>query len=147
VRFFTLDWWRGTQTGDVGDPSAEYARRLDAIRDQLPVDLLAVQESNPLHDARLRQWVILPAAASAQLVLDSYSGDERFTLSYTGVERIKSTPDPSAGLAGPYGYEDLGYDEVDALASGAFEHRLLFSTGIELAVVFRGFEFDRERRA
>jgi hypothetical protein len=145
LRFFTLDWWRGIRRGDVGDPSAEYARHLDAIRDRLPADLLASQESIPLHDARLRHWIIAPAAASARLVLESYAGDERFNLSYSGVERMESTADPSAGLTGPYGYGDLGYDEVDILASGAFEHRLLFSTGIELAVVFREFGLNRER--
>lgn len=59
---------------------------------------------------------------------------------------MESTANPSAGLAGPFGYGDLGYDEVAILASGAFEHRLLFSTGIELAVVFREFELRRVRR-
>jgi hypothetical protein len=146
LRFFTFDWWCGNQTQHVGDPSADYARHLDAIRDRLPSQLLAVQESVHLHDARLRQLVVLPAAASARLVLESYSGDERFALTYTGVERMESTADPSTGLRGPHGYGDLGYDEVDALPSGAFEHRLLFSTGIELVLVFRGFELNRERR-
>jgi hypothetical protein len=36
---------------------------------------------------------------------------------------------------------------VEPLASGGFAHRLLFSTGIEFAVVFREFGLNRERRA
>ena len=100
-----------------------------------------------LHDARLRQLVVLPTGADTRLVLDSYAGDERFTLTYSGVERVESTADPGAGLGGPHGYGDLGYDEVDVLPSGAFEHRLLFSSGIELAVVFRRFALRRESRA
>jgi hypothetical protein len=144
VRFFTLDRWRGCQTGDAGDPGAGYARHLDSIRALLPADLLALQESISLHDARLRQLVVLPAEAGMRLVLDSYAGDERFTLTYSEVERVESTADPEAGLGGPQGYGDLGYDEVDVLPSGALEHRLLFSSGIELAVMFRGFALRRE---
>jgi hypothetical protein len=33
---------------------------------------------------------------------------------------------------------------VDVAPGGAFVHRLLFSSGIELAVEFDGFEFRRE---
>jgi hypothetical protein len=144
VRFFTLEWWCGCQTGGVGDPSADYVRHVAAIRARLPADLLALQESISLHDSRLRQLVVLPAAAAVRLVLDSHAGDERFTLVYSGVEQVESTADPEAGLGGPHGYGDLGYDEVDVLPSGAFEHRLLFSSGIELSLVFRGFELQRE---
>ena len=147
MRFFTLEWWGGFQTGNAGDPSADYGRLLNAIRGQLPPDLLALQETISLHDSRIREFVMLPAAASLRLTLDSYAGDEKFTLTYTGVERLESTADPGTGLNGPHGYGDLGYDEADVLASGAFEHRLLFSTGIELAVVFRGFELQRQKTA
>jgi hypothetical protein len=51
------------------------------------------------------------------------------------------------GWGSPAGYGDLGYWEVDALSGGAFEHRLLFSTGIELAVVFRGSRLQRANHA
>ena len=46
------------------------------------------------------------------------------------------TSDPSVGLGGPHGFGDLGYDEIDVGEDGPFEHRLLFSSGIELAVRF-----------
>ena len=147
MRFFTLDWWRGCQTGPAGDPGADYAVHLDTIRDRLPTDLLALQTSISLHDARLRELVVLAAAASARLVLDSYGGDERYILTYSGVERMESTADPEAGLGGPHGFGDLGYDEADVLPSGAFEHRMLFSSGIELTLGFRGFKLQRESRA
>lgn len=81
------------------------------------------------------------------LVLDSHTGDERFTLTYAGVERFESSADPAVGLRGPAGYGDLGCRESDALPSGAFEHRLLFSTGVEMAIVFRSFRLRRERPA
>ena len=81
------------------------------------------------------------------LGLDTYSGDERLTLTYIGVERFEYAADPDIGLGDPAGYGDLGYCEVDALPNGAFEHRLLFSTGIELAVVFREFRLRRAKHA
>ena len=55
MRFFTMAWWCGVQTGDGGDPSAAYAAHMAAIRDQLPPDLLATEESVSLHDTRLRE--------------------------------------------------------------------------------------------
>lgn len=145
MKFFTMAWWCGCQTGDAGDPSAAYAAHLAAVRDRLPPDLLATEESVSLHDARLRELRL--ADGTLVLGLDSYAGDERLTLTYTGVERFESAADPAVGLGGPAGYGDLGYCEVDALPGGAFEHRLLFSTGIELAVVFRGFRLQRAAHA
>src|SRR5262245_24988929 len=142
-----MAWWCGCQTGEAGNPSAAYAGYLAAIRDRLPPDLLATEESVSLHDTRLRELRLLPAEGTLSLGLDSYAGDERLTLTYTGVERFESTADPEVGLGGPDGYGDLGYCEVDELSGGTFEHRLLFSTGIELVVVFRGFRLQRAKHA
>ena len=64
--------------------------------------------------------------------------DCRIQLTYRGVERLVSTADPATGLPGPHGYGDLGYDELDAVGPGVFEHRMLFSTGIELPIRFSG---------
>ncbi len=141
MRFFTMNWWCGVQQGD-DDPRAAYATHLAAIRDRLPPDLLAIQESVSLHDTRLRELRLLVGEGSLVLALESYAGDERFTLVYDGVERFESWADPEVGLQGPAGYGDLGYDEVAVLPGGAFEHRLLFSTGIELVVVFRAFRLQ-----
>jgi hypothetical protein len=143
MRFFTMDWWCGLQAGERSDPAGQYAAHLDSVRDRLPPDLLATEEAVSLHDARLRELRLVPAERTLTLGLDSHGGDERLTLTYAGVERFDSTADPAVGLPGPAGYGDLGYGEVDALPGGAFEHRLLFSTGIELAVVFRGFRLLR----
>ena len=143
MRFFTMAWWCGSQTGDAGSPWAAYAAHVASVRDRLPPDLLILEESVSLHDARLRELRVMFAQGTVSLGLDSDGGGERLTLIYSGVERLQSTADPEVGLGGPAGYGDLGYGEVDALPGGAFEHRLLFSTGIELAVVFRGFRLQR----
>jgi hypothetical protein len=140
VRYFTLAWWL---TPDES-AAAEYARHLSAIRDRLPPDLLATQESVSLHDSRLRELAVSPVAATARLVLESHRGDERLILSYSGVEAFESAANPDVGLRGPHGYGDFGYDEVDVLPGGSFEHRMLFSSGIELRVVFAGLQLRRE---
>ncbi len=147
MRFFTMAWWVGSQTGAARDVCAEYAAHLGAIRSHLPPDLLATAESVSLHDMRLRELRLRIAEATLALGLDSDTGEGRLTLTYSGVEQFESSADPEVGLPGPAGYGDLGYAEVAALPDGAFEHRLLFSSGIELVVVFRGFKLQRAQRA
>jgi hypothetical protein len=147
VRFFTMAWWCGCQTGGTTEPWAEYEKHLALVRDRLPVELLATQESFSLHDTRLRGLKLLPAEGTLMLTIDGYAGDERLTLIYTQVELFESTADPETGLGGSAGYGDLGYCEVDVLPGGVFEHRLLFSTGIELNVVFHGFRLQRATQA
>jgi hypothetical protein len=142
VRFFTASWWCGAQNDKNGDPTAGYATHLETIRDRLSPDLLATEESISLHDTRLRDLRLRIPESTLSLILDSYAGDEQFYLLYSGVERFESVADPEIGLGGPFGYGDLGYCEVDILPCGAFEHRLLFSSGIELVVVFRGFRLQ-----
>lgn len=142
-----MAWWCGVQVGQSGSPAADYAAHLATIRERLPPDLLTTEESVSLHDCRLRELRLLTAEGSLSLGLDSYAADERFTLVYTGVERFESSADPNVGLGSPAGYGDLGYCEVGILPSCAFEHRLLFSTGIELVVVFRGFTLVRASSA
>jgi hypothetical protein len=142
MRYFTLAWWCGE--GERGGPRFEYELHLEFIRDRLPPDLLATQQTVSLHDARLRTLVVAPSVATVRLTLESHDGNEQFTLSYSGVELFESAADPAVGLRGPHGYGDFGYDEVDVLPNGTFEHRMLFSSGIELRVVFVGFELRRE---
>jgi hypothetical protein len=141
MRFFTMAWWGGDHQGD--DPIAAYAAHLAAIHDRLPPDLIATQESVSLHDTRLREMQLLLNDRSLRVALESHAGDKRLTLLYSGVNRFDSFAAPDVYLGGPGGYGDLGYCEVDVLPDGSFEHRLLFSTGIELVVEFRGFQFLR----
>ena len=141
-----MAWWSGRVPDNVSDPIEGYAATLALIRDRLPPDLHATTESVSLHDTRLRELRVSVPEGVVTLELDSYSGDERFKLTYSGVERFESLADPAVGLGGPAGYGDLGYCEVAELPGGLLEHRLLFSTGIELVVTFRGFQLDRGKR-
>ena len=138
-----MDSWRGVQGLEHEyDPIPDFRAHLATIRDRLPVDLLALQESVSLHDANVREINFNTDSKQLEFRLDGDDGKgglRHFSLRYEGVVSFQSTADPDIGLPGPHGYGDLGYDEADVTDEGYFEHRLLFSTGIEFRVVFRGF--------
>jgi hypothetical protein len=149
MQFFTLDWWFGLQGGarefDNEDPMPRFREHLDAIRERLPRALLELHETVSLHDANLRILVYASQDNALTLVFDGYDGNggfRRLTLRYSDVASFKSTDDPGRGLSGPPGYGDLGYDEPDIMPDGRIVHRLLFSSGIEMQVIFRELELS-----
>ena len=105
-----------------------------------------------LHDACLRSLSGDYTGASIILNLDGAGYDEstksyfhrHFELRYDGVQSVRSDADPEKGLPGPHGYGDLGYDEIDVIERGLFEHRMLFSTGITLFIRHREFQLRFE---
>lgn len=144
MQFFTLAWWGGTQP-DADPPYADqdpfeaYCRYLDTIADRLPRGLLDLV-TFPLHDARLRTLRLAPATRTLLIELENAydeTGVHRFCLRYDAVSALESTADPAVGLAGPHGYGDLGYTELDLSPDGEAVHRLLFSSGIELQITCR----------
>ena len=144
MKYFTLAWW-ADGTDDTGTEIQEYHRYLDSVRDSLPADLRRLSEDIGLHDARLRRLHF--AHGALELSLDGFGFDEQsrayfdrqLRLTYGGVSTLGSTADPKTGLGGPHGYGDLGYDEMEVIGAGVFEHRMLFSSGIELHVRFASF--------
>jgi hypothetical protein len=125
------------------DPAESYRTYLATIRDRLPADLLALQESVSLHDGRLREFEHSPSTGTLRMLIDGDDGNgglRRFTLRYRGVSFFRSFAEADEGLPGPHGYGDLGYDEADVAESGELVHRILFSSGIEFVVQFTGFE-------
>ncbi len=147
MRFFTMSWWSGAGEEVDPDPVADYQVYLAGIADRLPPDLRAVEESISLHDSRL--LAIRLNIAESNLILDliNHAGDAGLTLRYAGVEHFASTADPAVGLRGPAGFGDLGYTEVALRPGEIYEHRLLFSSGIELIVACRGFHFQQQQIA
>lgn len=140
MKFFTPAWW-GMQEGDLdNDPAEAYHRYLTTIRDRLPAGLLALQESVSLHDGRLRVLELSISNATLLMLVDDYAGLRKFSLLYRGVSAFRSIADPAVGLRGPWGYGDWGYNEADITESGEFQHRILFSSGIEFNVQFSGFD-------
>ena len=81
MRFFTMAWWGGDDPEDGTDIAfADYAAHLAAIRDHLPPDLRATQESVSLHDCRLRVLTLDLGKQSLVLAMENYDADERLTL-------------------------------------------------------------------
>jgi hypothetical protein len=75
-------------------------------------------------------------------VEDKRIGLQDFRLTYHGVLSFQSNSNPDKGFAGSAGYGDLAFDEFEVLQEGLFEHRMIFSTGIEIAVQFKGFSYQ-----
>ena len=149
MRFFTMKWWHGVQEGLAENPHNDYFDHLNVLRERVSPDRLPVLEALlalALHDDNLRHLRLDAAAATLHISLENrYREEESCTLAYCGVEHFASESDQLGFSAGSYG--DLGYDEVDLLPTGAFVHRMLFSSGIELVVVFRRFELLRSNTA
>lgn len=103
-----------------------------------------------LHDARLRNLEVDVAARRLDIGLDGFhyglDGNEvcrrSISLSYLKLQWMRTTNDPSQSLGGPDGYGDLGYDEIELMPDGSLEHRLIFSSGIEVQVRFGEFQFS-----
>ncbi|PQO27113.1 DUF4085 family protein [Blastopirellula marina] len=143
MKYFTLKWWMGLQEGRGVDPIEDFQEHVTSIQDALPQDFRELLESVSLHDAHLRRMEYDAAAQALEMQLDGCSeqGQRRkITLRYLQVESFLSTAHPKLGLPGPFGYGDLGYDEPYVLAGGRFEHRILFSSGIELRIRFGDFQ-------
>lgn len=145
MKFFTLDWWCGLQRLEDYDPLPQYQKHLSSIRHRIPKRLLSLQETISLHDAKLRSLDYSNYHNTLTLQLDGddgAGGSRQFTIRYIEIVSYKTIADPERGLRGPHGFGDLGFDEADVTTDGDFEHRLLFSTGIEMQIVFRDFELN-----
>ena len=139
MQFFTMDWWREVQSGATSNPSDAYERHLASLR-PFPDAVAAIDRVPSLHDARLTR--LEQVRDSIVVALDRWGekgGRIPTELRYGGVERFAVSTDPDGGLSGPNGFGDLGYYEFDCAAPGLYEHRVLFSSGIELCIQFRAF--------
>jgi hypothetical protein len=144
MRFFTMDWWHDVQSGSAEDPSDAYERHLASLR-PFPNSVAQLQVLPSLHDAHVRRVDHL--GTSVGITLETWDDKGELVpirLSYSKVESFTVTADAERSLPGPAGFGDLGYDEIDSPRSGVFEHRFLFSSGMELSVRFSDFSFSLE---
>lgn len=145
MRFFTHEWWSGVQHGDSASPCQAYSDYFDSVRSQLPSAALRLHESESLHDSNVLALHIELKSSEARIDLLGWDreGNERrsYALAYSQVTSVTVSGAAEHPLAGPFGFGDLGYDEFHVLGPGAIEHRLLFSSGVEVAIVFSGLQF------
>lgn len=114
--------------------------------DKLPADFVVMLETICIHDANLRELQVDVEQRRVIIRLDAgditMREERKVRLHYTDVSNLISTSDPKKGLAGPNGYGDLGNDEIEVFEDGEYEHRILFSSGIEINIRFRGFQIE-----
>jgi hypothetical protein len=152
MKHFTIQWWSG-EIDDQMPAFKAYEAYLAEVKPRLPADLRRLTEDVSLHDSRLRRLLLASDKKELVIDLDGWGRDEghqsyhavKIRLAYGGVFSFESLADPEAGLAGPHGYGDLGYDEIEILGPGLFQHRMLFSTGVEFAVTFGAFALTCEK--
>jgi len=90
---------------------------------------------------------------SVLLVLDGFvdpwnppgTARRRFSLVYQGATTVESAGGDVGWVSEHLDNSDLGYHEIELMADGTFEHRMLFASGIELVVRFRELQLNCER--
>ena len=165
MKYFTLEWWLASQDlgEDVGRPIDQYKRYYASVKDQLPIRFVEFKELYSLHDATFLSLNLDLERQQAEfrfLVCHlGYRGGGEFisekegTLVYSWVKHFRSSEDIKAPLDRPdldvgdmrslasRGHGALGYDEIEVISTGLFEHRMLFSSAIEFVVRFADFDF------
>ena len=113
MRFFTSEWWAGK--GGPGTADA-YRQHFEAIRHQLPADLVHLHEGYSLHDGHVRLVAASAGTPTLRIVVDTWDDDNcyrRLALEYGGVTGWRAESTGQADLADPGTWRDLGYHEVD----------------------------------
>jgi hypothetical protein len=151
MRFFTLEGWIADQEIDKVNVEQIIAIRraydeyLTRVSERLPQEWLRFHRTIVIGDARLRELDVNLPAGSVSLLLDAEDAatgaDRRVRLDYEDTEEVLMTSDPERGLPGPHGFGDVGNDEIEWLGDQQYEHRFLFSSGIELTIRFQQFRF------
>jgi hypothetical protein len=147
MKFFTLDWWNGIQVGEEdGDPNEEYEKYYQSIKEKLPEAFQIMREDVFLHDGWLRKFDLTINDSELVMIIDADDGNGNLrvvTLRYDGVEGFSTISKPEQGLAGPMGFGDWGYDEVE-YDNNLIKHSILFSSGIELIISFKNLKITYE---
>jgi len=155
VKYFSIAYWSTYDPAD--DTERRYKSYVQSIRPQLPGPLQVFTGAGgpvSLNDTRLHRVSVNLEKRRAEIELRGEIKDGSkpqpntsewsivacgIILRYEGVVAFSSRSDPEIGLAGPHGYGDHGFDEVELLAENLYEHRMLFSSGIEIAMRFTEF--------
>lgn len=141
MRFYSMDWWGGSDESDRG---SEYLAYFERIRDRLTPALIALHEEADLHDSHLEALEVRTAESTATLKLRTATGRE-MEVTYAEVRDFTTRCHREIALPGPPGYGDLGYHELDIGEAGGFIHRILWSSGIEIEIAFGSLALRRAR--
>lgn len=149
MKYFSLGSW-DILYSDNKD-ATKYEAYLDEIRMLLPKTLqsLTVRKSSvSLNDGTIQsietslQERQVEIHINGKWIEKTVVGSRNFRLQYKGVTKTTSLVAPNLYGLFEGGYGVHGFDEVEVLAGGLFEHRMLFSTGIEISIQFSDFILD-----
>ncbi len=157
MKYFTEEYladWEHVRPGD--ETHLAYARHIALIRPKLPPDLQRLCDLTPgwaehkifLNDSNIQEVDCSFTEQRVTIVLNGEYTDAAghqlglrdFHLRYQQVTSFHSAESRPVGIGEMWGgFGDHLADEIDLVEKGLFEHRMLFSSGIELATVFRQF--------
>jgi len=149
MKYFTIEDWMGDQDLDAArspswDASEEYSKYLDSVDHLIPAEFRSLQDSVYLHDSNLHELRIDLPSGTLEMLFHACDRQQHacaVRIQYAGVTLFESTSDPEKSLPGPGGYGDFGYEEIEVIGAARFEHRILFSSGIELLIRFAQLSF------
>ena len=144
MKYFTLSWWQKIQDFDCSDqiinePRDTYEIYYRSVRERLPKAIRLIEEKIYFSDANLINLLVNLNEKKLSLRVVTLGGDKPsrvVELQYTGVSRFRTLDGKGESLPVSDGYGDIGYYEIEVLDNNVFEHRLLFSSGIEFSIVF-----------
>ncbi len=148
MKYFSVNDW--TEWSETAENVVAYRTYIDSIRSFLPIDLQLLTGAGgklSLNDGEIETIQVSLEAASVNIsirgkwIKNTVVGERIFFLNYKRVVSLISIIDPNAsGLHGS-GYGDHGFDEIEIIGD-IYEHRMLFSSGIELHIRFQDFSLE-----
>lgn len=147
MRFFTSEWW-ASGSAESTEVFSRYEAHLASIRDSLPQSLVQFEEEHTLHDSEVKHIECNFQNRSLSLKLLGWDlkleNKVRYTLQFSDVFLFDQMLPQQEYVESELG--DVGYWEI-SLVGKDVEVCILFVSGAEFRVLFRGFGFSHERLA
>lgn len=149
MKYFSLSSWDILYAEN--EDAIAYEAYLSEVRMLLPKGLQLLTDGSSgisLNDSKIQNIKILTQDQAVEAFLDgrwiegTIVGPRRFCLQYAGVTQVISSIAPNLHGLFSGGYGLHGFNEVEVLEDELYEHRMLFSSGIEFAIRFRDFQLS-----
>jgi len=147
MKFFTSEWW-ASGSAESMEVFSRYEAHLASIRDSLPPSLVQFKEEHTLHDSEVKhiECNFLNRSLSMKLLGWDLKLENKvcYTLQFFDVSSFDQALPQQELVESELG--DIGYWEI-SLVCKEVEVCILFVSGAEFRVLFRGFGFSHERLA
>lgn len=147
MQFFTKEWATGLLSDDAWQTvRVQYTTHIEKLLPQFPVSLVELATQVSLHDGLIQQITIDTKHRYLDMLFrcgDQQVGYFDLKLLYTGVLTDSLDLDALSSVASNQSVECL-FDEIDLESKQIYVHRLLFSSGSEIAIRFAQLELRRK---